>query len=59
VKWEAPVHPDGEEHVEIDAQTMTFPHIYGSVDIDAVRAVLAMPRDAQGDYALPELPDLD
>ncbi len=34
---------------------MTFPHIYGPLNLNAVVGVYAMKRDDSGDYILPEM----
>ncbi|MCB2210201.1 DUF952 domain-containing protein [bacterium] len=34
---------------------MTFPHLYGPLNLDAVTGVYAMGRDESGDYVLPEM----
>lgn len=55
VRWEAPVHPDGRRPV---AGEPLFPHVYGPLDIAAVRAVRSVRRGHDGKftgYAPPEV----
>lgn len=47
VRWEAPAHPDGRRPV---AGEPLFPHVYGPLDIVAVRAVRAVRRDRDGRF---------
>ncbi|MEL6402803.1 MAG: DUF952 domain-containing protein [Chloroflexota bacterium] len=52
VKWEAPAHPDGQP-APFDASAEKFPHIYGTINMDAVTACLEMPKGDDG-YRLPD-----
>ena len=55
VRWEAPAHPDGRRPV---AGEPLFPHVYGPLDIAAVRAVRSVRRGHDGGftgYASPEV----
>jgi uncharacterized protein (DUF952 family) len=49
VRWEPGVPPEGD---------LLFPHLYGSIDHDAVVAVVPLTRDAGGRYEAPTLPRL-
>jgi uncharacterized protein (DUF952 family) len=49
VRWEPGVPPEGD---------LLFPHLYGSIDLDAVMAALPLTRDPDGRYELPTLPSL-
>lgn len=49
VRWEEGVPPEPGQ---------LFPHLYGAVDLDAVVAVVELPRAPSGDYELPDLPAL-
>lgn len=51
IRWEAPVPksphlavPEGER----------FPHIYGAIELEAIREAIALPRDQQGAFTLPD-----
>ena len=47
VRWEAPAHPDGRRPV---AGEPLFPHVYGPLDIAAVRAVRPVQRSQDGRF---------
>jgi uncharacterized protein (DUF952 family) len=47
VRWEAPAHPDGRRPV---ADEPLFPHVYGPLDIAAVRAVRPVRRGHDGGF---------
>ena len=49
LKWEAPAHPN--PNTPIEDQDL-FPHIYGTINPDAVIQVVPLLRKANGDYAL-------
>ena len=52
VKWEAPAGPPAAGISKSDQ----FPHIYGSINIDAVASVLDFEPDPAGRFILPPLP---
>ncbi|MBR8830978.1 MAG: hypothetical protein N5P05_001918 [Chroococcopsis gigantea SAG 12.99] len=41
VKWEDPVHLQGENRLTV-AETETFPHIYGAINLEAVEKVTSL-----------------
>ena len=47
VRWEAPAHPDGRTAT---ADEPRFPHVYGPIDVSAVRRLLPMVRSGDGTY---------
>jgi len=52
IKWEAPVHPrlgDVDESLEREV----FPHIYGAINLEAVRFAIALSPDENGYFSLP------
>lgn len=50
VKWERAAPPDGV------APGAAFPHIYGSIPVEAVLQVLDFEPDGSGEFTLPALP---
>ena len=55
--WEAPAHvahrdvgDGGSESQQVTAFAPSFPHIYGPIDRDAVRAVQRVLRDSSGRF---------
>lgn len=52
VKWEAPAHPDGQD-APFEADAEKFPHVYGTINMDAVITCLEMPKGTDG-YQLPD-----
>ncbi len=55
VRWEAPVHPDGRLPV---AGEPLFPHVYGPLDLAAVRTVRAVQRSHDGRFTGYAPPDI-
>ena len=54
LKWEAPAGPPAENISEVDL----FPHLYGSLNLDAVASVLDFqPNSTTGTFTLPKLSD--
>ena len=53
VKWEAPAHPEGHDPKTID-EAQLFPHVYGTINLDAVTKVVDMPKNDDGLYRLPD-----
>jgi uncharacterized protein (DUF952 family) len=53
LKWEAPAHPEGHDPKIIDEQLL-FPHVYGTINLDAVAKVVDMPKNDDGLYRLPD-----
>ena len=49
--WEAAAHPDPEA-ASSPTEAQLFPHIYGCLNLDAVAAVLDLPKSAAG-FSLP------
>lgn len=49
VRWEEGVPPEPGQ---------LFPHLYAAIELEAVVAVVDLPRGPTGDYVLPELPTL-
>ena len=47
VRWEAPAHPGGQPAT---ADEPRFPHVYGPLDLAAVRCVIPMVRSDDGAY---------
>jgi uncharacterized protein (DUF952 family) len=56
LKWEAPVHPQGHDPSTIDEQQL-FPHVYGTINLDAVMKIVDMLKNNDGLYRLPD--DID
>lgn len=54
VRWEAPAHPDGRPPA---AGEPLFPHVYGPLEIAAVRTVRALLRDDEGGFVGYAAPD--
>ncbi|MBI1277336.1 MAG: DUF952 domain-containing protein [Anaerolineaceae bacterium] len=53
VKFEAPINPQtGQSEPEVKD---LFPHIYGTINLDAVTEVLAFPPNADGTFILPQI----
>lgn len=54
VRWERPAppaqHPDGDDTLPGDL----FPHIYGTINLEAVVQTVALMRDDAGDYRMPD-----
>ncbi len=48
VRWEAPAHPDGSTPATGEA---VFPHVYGPIELAAVRDVRRLTRDPAGDFS--------
>lgn len=55
VRWEAPAHPDGRLPV---AGEPLFPHVYGPLDLAAVRAVRPVQRSEDGRFTGYAAPDV-
>ena len=55
VRWEPPAHPDGRRAV--DGEPL-FPHVYGPLDITAVRAVWPVQRSHDGGFTGYAPPDV-
>ena len=55
VRWEAPAHPDGRHPVDNEP---LFPHVYGPLDIAAVRAVRPVRRSHDGGFTGYAPPDV-
>ena len=51
LRWEAPMHPDPARAI-LTAEVATFPHIYGTLNLDAVVTVVDLPM-AESGFALP------
>jgi uncharacterized protein len=47
VRWEPPAHPDGSP---VGDDERRFPHVYGPLDLSAVRAVRLLVRATDGTY---------
>lgn len=47
LKWEAPAHPTGDDAGQ------KFPHLYGTLNLDAVTSVVDFPPQADGTFQLP------
>lgn len=47
VKWESPVHPNPNVAHNID-ETATFPHVYGSINLEAVEKIIDLCKNDQG-----------
>jgi uncharacterized protein (DUF952 family) len=54
LKWEAPAHPDPNNPPPVEAQEL-FPHVYGTINVDAVVRVVAFNLGADGLYVLPDI----
>lgn len=54
VKWEAPAHPEGHDPETID-EAQLFPHVYGTINLDAVTKVVDIPKNVDGSYRLPRI----
>jgi len=52
VKYEAPVHPSNDDAGDVD-ESQLFPHVYGTVNLDAVSKVVDFPAQVDGSYQLP------
>jgi uncharacterized protein (DUF952 family) len=52
VKWEAPAHPDPNNPIPVEKREL-FPHIYGSLNLDAVVAVRDLLAGADGLFQFP------
>ncbi|HVO71709.1 MAG TPA: DJ-1/PfpI family protein, partial [Aggregatilineaceae bacterium] len=50
----APAHPDLLKALPSDKRLRWFPHIHGSVPVQAVAQVMDMPRAADGTYSMPD-----
>jgi len=53
LKWEAPHHPNPDAPPPT-AETETFPHLYGVLNLNAVIDVLDFPPNDDGSFNLPE-----
>lgn len=53
LKWEAPAHPQGHDSSSVEEEQL-FPHVYGTINLDAVTKVVDMPKDDDGLYRLPD-----
>jgi uncharacterized protein (DUF952 family) len=51
LKWEAPVHPSA--HADAPSDSQLFPHVYGTINLDAVEAVVDFPQDENG-FSVPD-----
>ncbi|MGK7886416.1 MAG: DUF952 domain-containing protein [Crocosphaera sp.] len=47
VKWESPVHPNPNLDNNIN-DTEKFPHVYGTINLDAVEKIIYLCKDDQG-----------
>ncbi|MDJ0578637.1 DUF952 domain-containing protein [Crocosphaera sp.] len=47
VKWESPVHPNPNLDHNIN-DTEKFPHVYGTINLDAVEKIIYLCKDDQG-----------
>ena len=57
IKWEPPAHPSLNNRVPLESEhgsEQLFPHIYGTLNLDAVLRVVDFAPDADGQYHLPE-----
>lgn len=52
IKWEPPAHPDPNNPIPVEDQEL-FPHIFGTLNPDAVMRVVDFAPDADGIYHLP------
>jgi uncharacterized protein (DUF952 family) len=58
LRWEAPVHPEtGPAPTTQNAER--FPHLYGSLNFDAITDVLSLDKHADGQHIMPEKPSDD
>lgn len=52
LKWEPPAHPDPNNPPPVELQEL-FPHIYGTINLDAVMCLLDFKPGQDGFYTLP------
>lgn len=52
LKWEAPAHPEGHEPPPT-SDDLLFPHVYGTINLDAVMDVVDFPQGDNG-FTLPD-----
>jgi uncharacterized protein (DUF952 family) len=51
VRWEDPAPPSLSVSIPDGEQ---FPHVYGAINLDAILEAIALPKDDQGAFILPE-----
>jgi uncharacterized protein (DUF952 family) len=54
LRWEPPAHPDGSLVGDADARDL-FPHVYATIDVAAVRAVVSFEPGVDGLFTTPVL----
>ncbi|MDQ7025209.1 MAG: DUF952 domain-containing protein [Anaerolineae bacterium] len=52
LKWEAPAHPKGHK-APPTSDDMLFPHVYGTINLDAIVDVVDFPQGEKG-FTLPD-----
>jgi uncharacterized protein (DUF952 family) len=52
IRWESPVHPASNASVAFASEV--FPHIYGPINLDAVQDAIALSKDKNQAFFLPQ-----
>ena len=53
LKWEPPAHPNPERAAKVGDEL--FPHIYGPLNVDAVKQVIPFEPASDGTFSLPDV----